>query len=422
MGTYLTSGLLVAFVAIGSVIIPTCSRPREVGSQVRHEVVEMAISESRPATETIRQVREAKRNKPKEPGWLVTKVGLPFKSRARKVFFLNRYIGWVCNGNELLQTDDRGLTWKRLTKKVACGDDRSELFFDTVRTGWLTEEVRRPGSNFLSKEVKIQLYVTSDGGANWTLVLSRGVASNLQTAFLGPGVWITGLDHTSLDFYETKPFLLVADSYGESTEFRIPSSIVTENDTSQWFYEFEKLGISDNDCILIVTRNRSFLRTCDEGKTWNMYSGFPFDEEDRHPLGATGLGETAAGVIWVMEAAGGVEGTGSTFSLFDTEKSLVESVSFGGLYARFAVKTLENELHIVGEDLMTRLDESSGKLNVAEEIVVLSGSFGSNEFQEVYRHRKFGRTVHVSEGGDGSVWFIDSEGDLYSVEKKKRTP
>ena len=99
--------------------------------------------------------------------------------------------GWAVNKQYVYRTVDSGVTWQRFPIEfIEDGAKVSHIAFADSLTGWIVLEQYKEGGGF-SKDDKISIYRTLDGGETWGLS-KREISTTAPLLYINANtVWIT---------------------------------------------------------------------------------------------------------------------------------------------------------------------------------------------------------------------------------------
>ena len=173
------------------------------------------------------------------------------KNKLGNFYFLSIRKGWMLEkDNYLLYTENGGITWKK--RKFGNHIDLKKVYFFNEENGWLVGNQVLPNN---SPDVRGVIYVTVDGGKNWS-ELYTGISVNYRWKF--QDIWVSSIK----DIWVLGDFLIHSTDGGKTWQ---SSSI-----DSSTLYDLSNLSIQFTSDIGWIRRwpAKNYLFSNDGGKSW----------------------------------------------------------------------------------------------------------------------------------------------------------
>lgn len=333
--------------------------------------------------------------------------------------FVDEMRGWAIGRNEIYTTSDGGNAW-RMTRFniqiVGDGDTIEQLVFGNDGVGWLVVQ-HNEGDGFSLKD-QVRVYRGSDGGTKWTLSTVQASATFSDLHLAGRDVWLIGRTFPDKEPSQLLP-LILRFSYEKRGWDNISSNFKAypkgEGDELHNHPRLSKIGISDTGCVIVVAEERSVYQTCDEGKHWKLTNRRGHGPDRRLSINYLNI---ANGIARLVEASGGIEGTGTALTTWDLSNGkTVKSIVLSSYFLTWAFWISENRIMVVGERKgipVRDADENEHK----DRSVILETVDGGNTWVEVFS-KAFDNTLGAFFlAGQQTIWLIDERGKTYKITRR----
>lgn len=329
-----------------------------------------------------------------------------------EIAFTDNNTGWAVSKDSIYRTGDGGNTWQTInahTGLAGSGDKIEKFSIGDDGIVWVV--IQHNDGTAFSKKDKTKVYQSLDGGKTWirSLALNSSTFSDFRSS--GRDAWIIGKT-----FISDKPqqfFPLIFRFSGTDNRWSNLSpgfkDFVDGQTGDRYNYpNLSKVGFASSSCVIVAAEERWLYETCNNGKVWVQMGD---RSEDTHrPISISYL-SVAAGTLELVEASGGVEGTGSlllTLNLSDNKT--IGSVSLPSFYVTKALWSSQERIIAAGK----RAGNPTAADDEGDGDVILETSDGGKSWNEVF-FRKSKSTGTFSFVGSQIAWLIDEEGKTYRI-------
>ena len=408
------------FLLLYLIFVISCSNVEETkndliihSEKIKNEYVYFAkqgISENWENSEGI--VLEDKKSK-----WKVTKnlVGNSFPILS--LFFLDDNNGWAGSKNYIYKTIDSGKNWESIPISFIGDADVKSLYFTDVSRGWIV--LQRNGSKFsYSEEDKIDVFRTEDGGRNWELSYTENSVVLTDTHFSDTAIWIVGKKFIGYSPLRLEP--LIVRYIDETKEWKNISNsvkdIFTEKESLDYTFPIlEAVTTTNLNCIAVITNKVSLIQSCNNGDDWQLTDVY----ENKVPqIGINKFG-FEKDYLWILEAAGGVEGTVSrliTVPLRD-QREKVKITALKDVYLNYGYWITSQEFIACGTRNRNKFNKIHDTNDIVKNDVILLTQDGGKTWDEIYKspnNTKFNLCFITN---INLIWIIDENSHVKKITK-----
>jgi photosystem II stability/assembly factor-like uncharacterized protein len=341
--------------------------------------------------------------------------------------------------NKLLKSSDRGQSWKAISPDLTAQIDRETLglmgvpakeiriakndglsSYGTLVT--IAESPKKAGLLYTGADDG-SVYVSRDGGANWTNISTRfpGLPKNTYVSRIAPSGFDEGTVYGAFDNHredDYHPYVYVSTDYGDT--WRSITSNLPQGQAVRCITEDLK-----NPNVLYVGTEFGLFVSLDKGGRWTRVKGnlptVPIAEITLHPRDNDMLLATHGRSIWILDDLTpfqqAAQALAATPYLFDIRPAMQLNLAefrpnFGGPGdRRFWGKNPEPGAAIsyylgsVPKELVILIRDASGTLirEISGEEVKAARSVGINRIQWDLRHQPLSRTPLAGVGGVGGT-------------------
>lgn len=347
-----------------------------------------------------------------------TSVEIQVGKGLSQLSFTNENTGLAFGKDAIQSTSDGGNSWKTvsaLSRLVGFGDRIEKIKVGHDGILWMVVQ-HNDGSAFSLKD-RVKVYQSLDGGKTWTLSIVQNSATFSDLQASGKNVWLVG--KTFADTQPQQLLPLVLRSSGKDSNWANLShnfkTYIDENGGDKYNHPIlSKIGFTSLDCVILVAEERTLYKTCSEGKLWERVDDDRGNLDRRVLINHLSIAENT---VRLVEASGGVEGTGSLLSVLDISNGkTLSSVSLTPYYVTQALWLSRDRIIVVGKQTG---NPTVGGDRVDSD-VILETLDGGKLWFEVFSKEidKMSGTFFFA--GPGTIWFVDEDGKAYKITKTQK--
>jgi photosystem II stability/assembly factor-like uncharacterized protein len=344
-----------------------------------------------------------------QPVWKVSAAAGNDRKDLKFISLLDEAHGWVGGHGAMYKTSDGGQSWERVNIGMSPSTVATGMAFSTSHA-WIALQKQAPDPSRY-QENQIELMRASDGGQSWQPQNVYEHAFVTRISFVKEEGWLTGLKYVGTGRFDTSFLILHTSDEGQHWVDVSDNLNKVAGDEKGYVTGLVTDFVAEGPlAATVITSQGQLFNTDDGGKSWRRI-GRGADDSLIFDMSACCLGFTPGKLRWVVGGEHGVEGTGSTFAV-EQSQGLWQRYYLGGINLKGVLFLSDKNIMACG---FIFPKDSRNDFNKTEGMILYSSDGGHN-WSVVYRNAQINSINALAPVNSKHVWAVGDRGLILDLE------